>query len=231
MRRPAQMITPVVIFLLLLSGGNAAAIPTFGTLMPERGKYQAGGRANFIFEREVKDYDSGKMSSYSYQMSYGLSEWFCLDGLIGWGIVRAGHINEKELRYPVNFNGGYGWRAKLYKNEEQNIDWVFGFQHVSAHPNNQIYNGIKHEMIWDEWQLSTVLSKELRNLRPYCGMKWSFTYFISKQGHDRHRRLSNGYPIGLVVGTDLRMNNYIYINAEGRFFDETALNAGFTIRY
>jgi len=226
-----KKILTIVILVLLFFGGSAAAIPSFGTLMPEKGKYQGGARSDFIFKRDVKDYDDAKTTAYYYKASYGLAEWFCLDGLIGMGDVRAKRIYEKEIRYPFIFSGGYGWRAKVYKNEKYGVDWVFGFQHVSTHPGMQWHESRKHEIIWDDWQISTVMSKRIWEVIPYCGMKWSFTYLISKINYNRNRRISTSPPIGLVVGTDLRVNNYIYLNVESRFFDETALNAGFTIRY
>lgn len=229
MKRNLSVLT--IISIIAASCGSAQAIPTFGTLMPEKGKYQGGARANFIFDREVNEYDNAKMFSYSYKMSYGFTDWFCFDGLIGFGSVMAEHENESQLRYPYNFNGGYGWRAKIYKDEERAIDWVWGFQHVSTHPDKQRYRGRKHEIIWDEWQVSTVMSKHIWRFTPYCGAKWSFTYLISKIDNNRHRRMSNGPPIGLVIGSDMRLGDYAYLNMEGRFFDETAMNAGFTIKY
>jgi len=226
-----KLISLILLVLLILFSSNAIAIPTFGTLMPKGGEYQGGARADFIFERDVKDYDAAETTAYYYKMSYGFADWFCFDGLIGMGNVLTEYKDEKELRYPYNFSGGYGWRAKLYKNEMHGIDWVFGFQHVSTHPSKQWLLERRHEIIWDDWQLSTLMSKQIWNFTPYCGMKWSFVYLISKLDGDRHRRISNSPPIGLVVGTDLRVNNYIYLNVESRFFDETGLNAGFTIRY
>lgn len=219
-------------FSSLFCVSSAVAIPSFGTLMPKGGEYQGGARVDLIFDRDVKDYESAETAAYYYKASYGLADWFSIDTLVGIGNVRSDHIlDEKELRYPNHFSGGYGWRAKLYKNEKYGIDWICGFQHVSTHPDKQWYNGRKYKVIWDDWQLSTLISKEIWALRPYCGVKWSFVYLISKVDNNRNRRLSNGHPIGLVVGTDVRINDYIYLNVESRFFDETALNAGFTVRY
>ena len=108
---------------------------------------------------------------------------------------------------------------------------VWGFQHISTPPGNQWHMGKKQQIIWDEWQLSTVISKKFWKFTPYVGMKYSFIYLIRRENGDRHRILSNGAPIGLVVGTDVKLNDYLYLNSEGRFFDELALNAGFTVRY
>jgi hypothetical protein len=55
-------------------------------------------------------------------------------------------------------------------------------------------------------------------------------YLISKTDGDSRRKLSKS-PLGLVVGTDLRVNDYLNLNIEGRFVDETALNTGITVRY
>jgi hypothetical protein len=211
-------------------GTAALAIPTFGTMMPKAGQWQAGGRADIILKRTVEDYRRASSAAYYYKCSFGFADWFCFDGLIGIGSVESERNTMKDLRYPANFSGGYGWRAKLY--EGQGFSWAFGFQHVSTHPGKRRQvQGRKYEIIWDDWQLSTTVSKDIGRIRPYCGMKWSYVYLIDKIDGDRHRRLSSGSPIGLVAGTDLKITDYLYLNAEGRFFDETALNAGFTVSY
>jgi len=220
-----------MLILITILIGEVNAIPTFGTLMPKKNSYQAGGRADFIFERDVKDHESAKTATYTYTLSYGFSDWFAFDGLIGWGDVRSEHTGRKALRYPFNFAGGYGWRAKIYENDKHKIDWVWGFQHVSIHPTKQWYAGKKYGTIWDEWQFSTVFSKKVGILAPYCGIKWSFIYLINTVDGDRRRRISNGSPVGLVVGADMHINDYLYLNSEGRFFDETGFNTGITVRY
>lgn len=225
------IIAPLFIFFFLLYHSRASALPTFGTLMPERGKWQAGGRADFVFDRNIKDFDDAQTSAYHYTASYGFADWFSFDGMIGWGDLGSELIGEEKIRHRFGFSGGYGFRAKLYKNEKYNFDWAAGFQHMSTHPPNEYYAGRQRDIIWDEWQLSTTASLGLWRFTPYCGVKWSVAYLIYKIDHDRHRRLSNGPPVGLVVGTDFRVFDYIYINTEGRFFDETSLNAGLTVRY
>ncbi len=211
---------------------SSLAIPSFGTLMPKKGGWQVGGRTDRIFKRDVKDYRDENASAYHCTISYGLSEWFSFDGMIGLGTVGAEFNDTGNLNYPASFSGGYGWRAKLYKSDKYRIDWVWGFQHMSTHPGKRRQvKGRKYSIILDDWQLSTTISKKIWRLTPYCGMKYSFLYLINKIDGDRHRRFSRGTPIGLIVGTDLQVNDYLYINAEGRFFDETALNAGFTVRY
>lgn len=211
--------------------GCASAIPTFGTLMPEKGKYQGGARGDFIFDRDFKDFDEAGTSAYHYTASYGFTDWFALDGMIGLGDVVSELTGEKEIRHHFGFSGGYGFRAKLYEKKNHNLNWVAGFQHMSTHPPNEYYAGRQRDIIWDEWQFSTTASLGVWRFTPYCGLKWSFAYLIYKIDHDRHRRLSNGPPVGLVVGTDFKILDYIHLNAEGRFFDETGLNAGFTIKY
>jgi hypothetical protein len=208
------------------------AIPSFGTQMPAANEYHAGYRSDIIFNRDVKDYEEAETTVHHYTLSYGFSDWFCFDGMIGIGDVEAEFVNRDKLRYSPHFSGGYGWRAKIYNNDEHGLDWVMGFQHMSTHPQKRRrVKGHKYNIIWDEWQVSTAFSKKFGRLMPYCGMKWSFIYLIDKVDGDRHRRLSNDSPIGLIVGADIKLNNYIFVNAEGRFFDEEALNAGFTIRY
>lgn len=227
-----RSVSILLVLFLAFSASPVSAIPSFGTLMPTAGEGIGGGRADFIFDRDFDEYEDAKAGGYYYQASYGLTDWFSLDGMIGLGSVTAEFESSDKLRYPTNFSGGYGFRLRPYRNEKHGIDWVAGFQHMSTHPGKRRQvKGRKYEIIWDEWQLSSTISKEIWRLRPYCGMKYSFTYLISKVDGDRRRRLSNGSPIGLIVGTDVKVADHVYVNAEGRFFDETALNAGVVIRY
>ncbi len=220
-----------IAFAVSFVAGTARAIPSFGAKMPKQWSSHHGARTDFIFDREVKDYKTARARTYHYTLSIGLTDWLSFDGMVGLGDVTGEYRNSNELKFPAHFSWGYGWRARLYKNEEYNLDWVFGFQHMSTHPQKRHALRKKYSIIWDEWQLSTVIAKDIWKLTPYCGMKYSFVYLIDTVDGDRHRRHSNGSPIGLIIGTDMRMTDNIFVNVEGRFVDEKGLNAGLTYRY
>jgi len=226
-----KFISVIIFFVYLFSNvGVLSAVPSFGTIMPESGQWNAGGQVNLVFEREVENYDNAESTQYYYNLSFGFADWFAFDAKLGVGDIATDSISETDVNYRTNFAGGYGWRAKLFKDKKTNINGILGFEHISVHPSCKEIDSVKHDMIWDEWQMQALTFKELGNLNAYCGLSWSVLYLIRKISGDRTRRHSHD-PIGLIVGTDLRMNDYIFLNVEGRFFDETALNTGFTIKY
>lgn len=227
-----RLLIALLVAIIPLIGRAAFAIPSFGTNMPKGKEWRHGARGDLIFGRRVESYKEAEISSYHYTLSIGLFDWLCLDGMAGVGTITSEYINSEKLRYTANFSGGYGWRAKIYKNKDWGIDWVIGFQHMSVHPGTRRQvKGRKHEIIWDDWQLSTTVSKKLWRFTPYCGTKWSTVYLISKTDGDWRRKLSKGTPVGLIIGTDFEINDRLFVSAEGRFIDETGLNAGFTFKY
>jgi len=199
--------------------------------MPEKGSWQAGFETNIVLERDAKDYQEVRSNQYFYNLSFGFTDWFCFDGKLGMGDIETESSVVPDADYEINFAGGYGWRAKLFHDKKTNLKCILGFEHISVHPSDKDINGRSYEIIWDDWQLQAVLSKKIGRLNPYCGAKWSVLYIIRRIEGDRTRRHSYDDNIGLIAGADMRVNDYIFMNVEGRFFDETALSAGFTIRY
>ena len=103
---------------------------------------------------------------------------------------------------------------------------IFGFQHISVHPNSQIVNNKKNQIILDDWQLSTLLSKGFNRFTPYLGMKLSRLDFIHKVDGVRKRKKCED-NFGVFVGTDIYIKDEFRINLEGRFIDEVAIAIGF----
>lgn len=220
-----------VLFHVLCKTGTLNAAPSFGTVMPESGKWIAGGEFNHTFERDVRDYKNVKSSQCFYNLSYGFSDWFSFDAKLGIGDFSAKTTGKDDYdSYKANFAGGYGWRARLFKDPGTGLAGIWGFEHMSVHPSRKEIDSVKHDAIWDNWQIHVTTYRKFGNIYPYCGMKGSVLYIIRRISGNRTRRRSGDY-MGLIVGTDLAVNDYIYVNVEGRFLDETALSTAFTVKY
>jgi hypothetical protein len=216
---------------MLCGVAPAGAVPSFGTVMPERGKWIAGVQANYTFKRDVRDYSNVGSSQYFYNLSFGFSDWFSFDAKLGIGSIKAKPLNAGEYNnYRANFAGGYGCRARLFEETKSKIKTILGFEHISVHPSGKNIASERHDIIWDDWQAHLTAFREFGNIYPYCGMRGSLLYIIRKISGNRTRRHSGDY-LGLVVGTDVKMNEYVYMSVEGRFFDESALSTGITIKY
>ena len=220
----------ILVHLIICQPALLDAAPSFGTIMPDAGEWIAGFETNLAFEQKVRDYHNVQSNQYFYCLSFGFADWFSFDGKLGAGDAIVKPLPGNSTRYRINFSGGYGWRAKLFEDKKHNIKGIWGFQHASVHPSSKMIDGIKNDIIWDDWQIQALATKKLGNLRPYCGLKWSLLYIIQRIDGNRTRRRSLDH-VGLIVGTDLSMNNYTFLNIEGRFLDETALSTGLTIKY
>ncbi len=221
-----------VIFLLLIISCDLPAVygaPCYGTNMSSRNKFSMGAEVNVINNRDLAD-DNGKASSrqYFYKLSYGLTDWFCLDGKIGVGDITYKPGNAEKTVYPTNFAGGYGFRIKVYKNEQQKIDAVCGFQHISVHPGTKMINGTTNSVILDDWQGSALVSKNFGLLTPYAGTRLTRLDIIHRISGDGRKRHKSDVDFDGVVGTDINLTKSSFINIEGRFIRESSFNFGFT---
>jgi len=216
-----------VIFLSLVASCHAA--PCYGTRIPEKKQVFVGLQNNNLFKRYLKNEEGKIRSNQSFVLlSYGLFDWLSLDLKGGAGNLKHRSGTSSEVDYSYNFAGGYGFRLRLY--ERDDIKFVFGFQHISVHPRTKHIDGVKHKGVLDDWQVSLLGSKEMGRFTPYLGTKWSRTDYIHWIEQDRKRIMSDlTKSIGLIVGTDFSIKDDIWLNLEGRFFDEEGCS--FSINY
>lgn len=201
------------------------AAPCYGPLLPESKKIFAGVQSYSLMRRALEN-DYGFMSStqHFYMMSFGITDWLCLDGKIGTGNIRI-HPNEQEkVHYESAFAGGYGVRFRLYQNERKTVNYIFGFHHISVHPYGKMVESNKHQAILDDWQFSLLGSAQIKDWVPYGGLKWSRTDYIHTLNSERKRVMGDiAHPFGVVVGVDIPVQKCRWwLNLEGHFIDETA---------
>jgi hypothetical protein len=197
--------------------------------MPAKKQIFVGAQNHTLFKRYLKN-ESGKLRSTQafILLSYGVYDWLSIDLKGGAGNIKQHPVGSDRLDYPTYLGGGYGFRLKLF--DENNIKIVFGFQHVSIHPETIHIGSIKHKAVLDDWQFSALVSYDLQKITPYLGTKWSRCDYIHWQDGERSRVKSDlTRSVGLVFGLDIPLTKAIWLNLEGQLFDGNA--AALSVNY
>ncbi|OGX45408.1 MAG: hypothetical protein A3G38_00465 [Omnitrophica WOR_2 bacterium RIFCSPLOWO2_12_FULL_51_8] len=205
------------------------AAPCYGTNLPKKNKFQAGLGSYSVFKRYLAD-QAGKLRSQQQFVlfSYGVFEWLSLDLKGGAGYIKQRPVNGEEIYYHTFMGGGYGFRLKFYDRKRARL--VFGFQHISIHPQTAQIGGVKHKAVSDDWQLSLLGSYSLKRIVPYLGTRVSRYDYIHWQNGERNRQKSDlTRSIGLIYGCDLPVTEKIWANLEGSSFDSEAFS--FSLNY
>lgn len=205
------------------------AAPCYGTKMPQKNKFFAGIQNHTIFKRYLED-EQGKLRSMQnfLLISYGVYDWLSIDLKGGAGNIKQHPEGSDEVDYPSGFAGGYGFRAKIY--DKDRIKAVFGFQHISVHPQEINIGNTKHGAVLDDWQASFLVSRDFAKFTPYLGAKLSRVDYIHWREEERKRVMSDlTKTIGAVLGLDIPLSERIWINLEGQAIDGEAL--AFSLNY
>jgi hypothetical protein len=211
------------ILCFVLCASVTYAAPCYGTKMPAQKEFHLGLQSYSIFNRYL-EHEAGSLRSQQefLLLSFGLFDWLTLDFKGGAGSIRQHPKGSDELDYPTYMGGGYGFRLRLY--EGNKFKGVFGFQHISIHPETVSVEGSKHKAVLDDWQFSTLLSYDLGVITPYLGTRWSRADYIHWVDTVRDRVRSDlSKSMGLIVGFDLPVAKNVWINLEGSFFDTEAV--------
>lgn len=217
------------VFLMFLFTSNAYSAPCYGTKLPKQKNFFVGVQNHTIFKRYLEN-EFGKIRSTQnfLLLSYGVFDWFSIDLKGGAGSIKQHPLGSDENDFPSSFNGGYGFRLRVWENESTKM--VFGFQHISVHPKKIHLENIEYTAILDGWQFSLLTSRDFKKITPYIGTVWSRVDYIRWVEEDRKRRMSDlTKSIGLVFGFDLPLTEKIWINLEGRAFDGES--AAFSVNY
>lgn len=222
---PKNTVFTLCLLAMCTFGLKAQGAPCYGTRFPQEGTIVAGVQSYSLLSRYLED-DFGKVRSLQHFLliSYGLTDWLSLDLKGGAGNIKQRPTTQSEIDYTSSFSGGYGFRVKLYE-DENNLKAVCGFQHISVHPKKIHVNSDIHEAILDDWQASLLVSKDIGKVTPYLGVKWSRVDYIHKMNDVRKRRMSDlTKSLGGVLGLDIPFNEKTYLNLEAHFFDEQAFS-------
>lgn len=215
---------------IIFTASICMAAPTYGPDMPKKKQVDLGYQINYIFDRDMRGSNKDTKSMQNYlNVTFALTDWFCMDGKLGIGDLSYKSAERGYINFNTNFAGGYGFRVKCFE-LKNGLKCVSGFHHISIHPDTRRVDETKYRMIYNDWEISSIISKEFSRFNPYLGMKGGYFYLTRKINKDARKVHSNNY-VGMVVGTDIRLNETKRVNIEGRFFDENAVSAGFMARF
>ena len=217
----------IVLNLIFLFSQISYAAPAYGTHMPKKRHWTLGAESSFIIDRNLDNDEGGTYGNrYFLTTSYGIFSWFSFDGKIGLGDVDWDRNKGDDLNYSTNFAGAYGFRIKGYEDKERGIKSVVGFQHISVHPEAKNQGGDKNEAIIDDWQLSVVASKDIKDFVPYLGARYGTLDFIRRTNDVDRKRIKSEKNFGLIFGLDYWLNERTKLNLEGGFLDGEELAIG-----
>lgn len=223
--------TAVFVILFLLISSKVFSAPIYGSHMPEARKIEIGGQTHYVGERKLEG-ESGEMNSLQHFLlvSYGITDWACLDLKGGAGNIKQKSDSRDEIVYPSYMGGGYGFRLKIIDRESYRA--ILGFQHISVHPYSIWIGETKHKAVLDDWQWSLLGSHSFKNLTPYLGIKWSRMDYIHWINDERNLVKSDlTKSVGAIIGTDFNLNETVRINMEAQFIDVQAYAMSINIRF
>lgn len=220
----------VIFFLSFFVTSLSYAAPCYGTKMPKEKQFFLGVQSYSVFNRYLeKEYGQMRSLQNFFLISYGVSDWFSIDLKAGGGYIKQHPIGSDEIDHPYELGGGYGFRIHLYENEKVNT--VFGFQHISIHPTAVKVGTTKHKAVLDDWQFSLLISYKFSKFTPYLGARWSrmdHIHWVDTVNRKRERS-DLTKSVGFIVGVDIALNKKVWFNLEGEFFDSEAF--AFSLNY
>jgi len=215
----------------LCYAGKVLGCPLEGPNMPNAGFWKTGIQTNVTFGADMENIKGTLESKQLFATaSYGIADYLSFDGKAGTGDVTFDISDSEKIENSAGFAGGYGGRILLHRDAENGINCILGLHHISVHPTDTRVNDVKYEAIMDEWQASLLLSKRISSLTPYIAGKFSKIFLIRKV-NDVREWVTPENEWGLIVGSDVDINENVRFNVEGRFFDEEALTAGFNYTF
>jgi len=221
----------LLLALFLVQVPSLCAAPCYGTKMPLKGEFFSGLEAYQLLERDLED-DQGKIRSTQsfFLISYGIFNWLSLDLKVGVGGLKRYDAADDNIDYSARFDGGYGFRIKLY--EKEKVSFVGGFQHISVHPFTVRLNNKKYKAVLDDWQFSLLGSYDFSGIIPYAGTRLSRVDYINWIDNNRKRYMSEpGKCVGLITGADIPVTEKMWLNIEASFFDSEALAVSLNARF
>jgi len=188
----------------------------------------------------------------------GLGITPCLNIYTKLGISDSGEIQDETTSaaiQKITTDYGFLWGVGASYAKEISAGWKIGvdaqFNWWKAGVDTVTYNdlsatSVSGDIINFEYQATPFVTKRIEIpqynwvMNPYLGVK--FSYFKTKTddqikynaaGGDRSTSwtLRGDDYVGIVVGSDLEINDKIALQVEGRFIDETAITAGGTYKF
>jgi hypothetical protein len=218
----------------------------------------AGGEIDLTWDQKLKHQDK-KTEYYFYGGKVGLliMERFMPYAILGGAeakkqVFRVGD-NKIEWDTKYDFVWGVGGTAMLYETKLEGmgngtlrigVDGRYRQSHLKVDKikkDNEAAIKTSDASITDtryhldEWQVALAVSYQMDQFIPYIGGKYSDSSGDAKTTivNDKEYKVDfrNKTKVGMFVGGDFLVNDSFTANIEGRFFDETALSLGATLRF
>ncbi len=217
----------IFIFIFLFISLPCFATPLEGPIMPKAKKWVIGYQYNIVNEQKIDYLKGNAVSDNNFlNLSYAVTDYLCLDFKLGIGDLTYNRDLNQDLFYNHGFAGGYGLRLKLYPEDKKGLKYIIGMHHICVHPHSKSdNNGVKQEVIWDDWQVDNMFFYEFGKFIPYIGFKAKKVYLIRKVNEDR-LRMKTDIQIGFAIGFDYKFKENVFMNTEVRFVDEQAYTIG-----
>lgn len=226
-----RMVFFVFVALFFFWEQRCGAAPIYGPKMPKKNQFFIGVQSHWVVRRSLeKEY--GKMRSLQHFLliSYGFTEWLSLDLKGGAGNIKSKPSISNEIDYTSGLAGGYGVRLRLYEFDRSKI--VFGFQHISAHPESSKIAETKHKAVLDDWQFSLLASHSFSHVTPYIGTRWSRTDHIHWIESDRKRERSDlTKGVGVIAGVEVPVHERAWFTVEGSLLDAESVAVSLTMAF
>lgn len=221
-----------------------------------QGKVRAGLETEFILDRDL-DFDGGSGLAAgqtfagaeldgnhrsSTVVEYGLTDIVSVYAKLGaadFGAEaesRTGSAKTADLDFESNTGLGWGLGARAVKNLDNGIIvGATGGYFASGHRakvtdrnvNGTVSSTTYKDVSYGEWQIAAYVAKEIGQLTPYAGIRWSDASFEiedpSNGSFVGRAEFKSDENLGFVLGTRMDVNERISIGIEGSLNDESAI--------
>jgi len=204
------------------------AAPIYGPRMPEKKQFFVGAQTHWVEKRYLeKEYGRTASLQHFLLISYGIADWLSLDLKGGAGSIRTKPSTAETIEYTSGLAGGYGFRLRLHEAERSKI--VFGFQHISVHPESTQIGEKRYKAVLDDWQFSLLASYAFSRATAYLGTRWSRMDHIHWVESDRKRERSDfTKSVGVIAGVEVPMNRNLWITVEASTLDAESVAVSVT---
>ena len=217
----------------------------------------AGSEVDLTWDQKLKHQDK-KTEYYFYGGKIGV---LIMDRFMPYAILGGAEAKKQVFRIGANkvewdtkydFVWGVGGTAMLYETKIEGmgngtlrigVDGRYRQSHLkvdkvklndldAVKTSDSTVSNTKYHL--DQWQVALAASYQMEQFIPYIGGKYSDASGDAKttiSTTEYKINFKNKNKIGMFVGGDFLVNDSFTANAEGRFFDETALSLGATLRF
>lgn len=168
-------------------------------------------------------------AEYEFELLSNEVEWKTETGMV-WGAGATFILYEKEIAVREKGMLRVGIDGR-YRVSDLDLDKVV-FGGVNYDPSDAALSGVTFDC--KEWQVALEVAYQTGKITPYAGVKYSDIEGKAEAtilGTEYSRNFEPRENVGVFAGADILITDSVSVYAEGRFFDESALSAGGTIRF